>query len=108
GEFIWPGFAENSRVLAWIVQRAAGDPAARATSSRLGLHPDQDGGGLDLTGLDLSAEDLAELLAVDPALWTHEAALIAEYFEKFGAALPSEMQRQLKTLQTRMASEVAG
>ncbi|NLF04604.1 MAG: phosphoenolpyruvate carboxykinase (GTP) [Actinomycetales bacterium] len=98
GRFLWPGYGENSRVLAWALQRVAGE--SEAIESPLGLVPAE--GALDLEGLDVADEDLAELFAVDPATWLAEVELTREWFEIFGDALPAELPRQLEVLRENL------
>jgi len=99
GTFIWPGFGENSRVLAWIVDRLAGKAEARDTA--IGRLPAD--GALDLDGLDLSAEQLAELFHIDPVTWTAEADLTQEYYDQFGDRVPAVLREQLAGLRSRLA-----
>jgi phosphoenolpyruvate carboxykinase (GTP) len=98
GRYLWPGFGENSRVLAWIVERCAG--RAEATETPIGLVPAQD--ALDTEGLDLSADDLAKLLAVDPAEWKAQLPQLQEHFAEFGDDLPDELRAQLEALEKRL------
>jgi phosphoenolpyruvate carboxykinase (GTP) len=98
GRYLWPGFGENSRVLAWIVERCAG--RAEATETPIGLVPAQ--GALDTEGLDLSANDLAKLLAVDPAEWKAQLPQLQEHFAEFGDDLPDELRAQLEALEKRL------
>ena len=98
GRYLWPGFGENSRVLAWIVERCAG--RAEATGTPIGLVPAQ--GALDTEGLDLSANDLAKLLAVDPAEWKAQLPQLQEHFADFGDDLPDELRAQLEALEKRL------
>ena len=65
GDFLWPGFGENSRVLKWVVERIEGTAAAVETP--IGHVPTAD--GLDLEGLDMTPEAVAAALAVDPEEW---------------------------------------
>ncbi len=67
GRFLWPGFGENSRVLSWVFARCAGHGAA--TETPIGLIPPVGGEGIDTRGLDVSDEDMAELLRVDVEEW---------------------------------------
>src|SRR3974377_2416287 len=67
GRFLWPGFGENSRVLAWVFARCAGHGAARETP--IGLIPPVGGEGIDTRGLEVSEENMAELLRVDLDEW---------------------------------------
>ena len=98
GRYLWPGFGENSRVLAWLVERCAG--RAEATETPIGLVPAQ--GALDTEGLDLSANDLAKLLAVDPAEWKAQLPQLQEHFAEFGDDLPDELRAQLEALEKRL------
>jgi phosphoenolpyruvate carboxykinase (GTP) len=99
GRWLWPGFGENSRVLAWIFDRCAGTAQARETP--IGLLPAE--GALPLDGLDISAEDLAELLRVEPSEWREELPSIHEHFAQFGEKLPAELRAQLTALEQRLA-----
>ena len=72
GKFMWPGYGENSRVLAWIFRRCEGH--ADAVETLIGLVPPLGEGGIDTSGLDLSAETMAELLEVDVEGWMRAAA----------------------------------
>jgi len=98
GRFLWPGFGENSRVLAWIVQRTAGKAEAAATP--IGNVPAP--GELDTDGLAVSDGDVAELLRVDADEWRHEVPLIAEFYARFGERLPVELGEQLDALERRL------
>jgi phosphoenolpyruvate carboxykinase (GTP) len=99
GKFIWPGFGENSRVLAWIVDRLAGNAEAQDTA--IGRLPAD--GALDLDGLDLTAEQVAELFHVDPTTWSAEADLTQEYYDQFGDRVPAVLREQLAGLRSRLA-----
>jgi phosphoenolpyruvate carboxykinase (GTP) len=98
GRFLWPGFGENSRVLAWILDRVDGRVAAH--HSPLGLTPRD--GDIDLDGLDLSESDWAELFAVDRDAWLSEARDAELFFSRFGERLPAAMSRQLDELRNRL------
>jgi phosphoenolpyruvate carboxykinase (GTP) len=98
GNFIWPGFGDNSRVLAWIIERIEGNEDARETP--IGLMPVE--GALDVDGLGISEEQLTELFNVDAATWLAEADLTEEYFAQFGDRLPAEMTVQLNSLRARL------
>jgi phosphoenolpyruvate carboxykinase (GTP) len=98
GKWLWPGFGENSRVLAWIFGRCAG--TAEAVETPIGLLPAQ--GSLPLEGLDVPAEDLAELLRVDAEEWKGELPSLHEHLAMFGDKLPPEMHEQLAALEARL------
>jgi len=101
GRFLWPGFGENSRVLKWVVERIEGKAAAVETP--IGYVPTPD--ALDLTGLDVPAEDLAEVLRVDVDEWRAEVPQVVEWFEKFGDKLPGVLWAELDALKARLGVE---
>jgi phosphoenolpyruvate carboxykinase (GTP) len=98
GKFIWPGFGENSRVLAWIFRRC--DEEAGAVESPIGLVPASN--ALETAGLDLSSAQLQELLRVDPEEWGAQLPQIRQHYAGFGDALPNELRRQLDELERRL------
>jgi phosphoenolpyruvate carboxykinase (GTP) len=98
GRFLWPGFGENSRVLEWICRRLDGDASGADTA--IGVVPTS--ADLDLTGLDVQADDVAAALAVDADAWRAELPGIREYFERFGDRMPSELLEQLDALEARL------
>jgi phosphoenolpyruvate carboxykinase (GTP) len=98
GRFIWPGFGENSRVLKWIVERLNGK--ADAVKTPIGHLPTKE--ALDTDGLDISEGDLETLLSVDPEVWKQEAALVPEFFEKFGDHMPRELWDEYNALVHRL------
>ncbi|GMW05435.1 MAG: phosphoenolpyruvate carboxykinase [GTP] [Nevskiales bacterium] len=87
GNFLWPGFGENIRVLRWIIDRCAGRAGARETAIGFLPRPDD----LHLQGLDIDTGVVDSLLGVDVASWRREMAVIAEYFGKFGERVPAEL-----------------
>jgi phosphoenolpyruvate carboxykinase (GTP) len=98
GRWLWPGFGDNSRVLEWVFERVAG--RGEAVESPIGLVPTKD--GLDLEGLEVSAEDLDELLKVDPDEWRAEVPLIREHFATFGDRLPASLHKAVDDLEERL------
>jgi phosphoenolpyruvate carboxykinase (GTP) len=98
GQFLWPGFGENSRVLAWVFRRC--DGSVDAVETPAGLVPAE--GGIDTTGLDVSAEDMAELLRVDPDGLRTELPTIHAHYARFGGRLPKELREQLEELEQRL------
>jgi len=101
GKFLWPGYGENSRVLAWIFDRCDGDAAAR--ESQIGLLPLVGDGGIDTDGLDVSGADMEQLLAVDVEGWKQQIPQIRDHYAKFGATLPPELAEQLAALAQRLS-----
>jgi phosphoenolpyruvate carboxykinase (GTP) len=104
GNFVWPGFGENSRVLKWIVERIDGQ--AEAVETPIGHVPTPD--ALDTEGLDMSREDLEEALKVDPEDWKAEIPQIQEWFEKFGEDLPAVLWTELDSLKARLGVSSEG
>jgi phosphoenolpyruvate carboxykinase (GTP) len=98
GKFLWPGYGENSRVLKWICERVEGTAKARKTA--IGNLPAPE--GLDLSGLNLPAENIAELTSVDAASWKKEIDDIGASYAKFGSRLPSALTQQLDELRKRL------
>lgn len=98
GKWLWPGFGENSRVLKWIVERTAGEGKAKKTP--IGYMPTDD--AIDVQGLNVSREDMEELLKVNKDEWLREVASIKEYYAKFGDKLPAELKKQLAALEERL------
>jgi phosphoenolpyruvate carboxykinase (GTP) len=100
GKFMWPGFGENSRVIEWIFGRCSGEDDAVETA--IGFLPAP--GAIDTNGLDVTAEGLAALLAVDPAAWVGELAAIEEHYARFGSKLPAPLVAHLEHVKRAIAS----
>jgi len=98
GRWLWPGFGENSRVLKWIVERVSGE--GKAVKTPIGYMPTLD--GIDTEGLDVSKEDMEELLKVNKEQWLSEVESIKEHYAKFGEKLPKELKAQLEALEKRL------
>jgi len=98
GQFIWPGFGENSRVLKWIFERCEG--TAKAIETPIGNLPNVD--GLDFSGLGLSEAQIAELLRVEVDGWLEEIPLIEDYYATYGDHVPAELHKELKELKERL------
>jgi phosphoenolpyruvate carboxykinase (GTP) len=101
GDFLWPGYSENSRVLKWIFERIEG--TAKATETPIGNLPAPQ--AIDTTGLtDVTPEDLATLLRVDVEGWLTEVPMIREHFDQFGDRLPQELLEELRLLKEGLES----
>jgi phosphoenolpyruvate carboxykinase (GTP) len=98
GRWLWPGFGENARVLAWIHRRC--DGKLPAVDTPIGRLPAQ--GGLNLEGLSIPADDVDELLRVDPLEWLREIEPIREFYDALGDTLPAELEHQLTTLERQL------
>ena len=98
GGWLWPGFGENSRVLKWIVERVTGKAAAVETP--IGYLPAT--GGIDTDGLDVTEEQMAELLNVDVEEWLNEIDSIREHYARFGERLPAVLSEELAALEARL------
>ncbi len=99
GNFLWPGFGENSRVLKWVFERC--DGRAKAIETPIGNLPAPE--SLDLDGLDLDAENLDVLLGVDREGWLQELPLIREYYAKFGDRMPKQLTEMVASLEAALA-----
>jgi phosphoenolpyruvate carboxykinase (GTP) len=98
GNFLWPGFGENIRVLKWAIERLEGSAAAVETP--VGYVPAP--GSLDVTGLDVSPAALDAVTAVDPDEWRDELPQIEEWFAKIGPHLPTPLHDELEALRLRL------
>ncbi len=98
GDFLWPGFGENSRVLKWVFERCEG--TAKAIETPIGNLPAD--GALDLDGLEVRNEDLAQLLRVDVDGWLSELPLIREYYQQFGDRMPEQLGAELDAMRERL------
>jgi phosphoenolpyruvate carboxykinase (GTP) len=100
GSFLWPGFGENSRVLAWVFDRCAG--AAGSVDTAVGYVPSLGEGGIDTTGLGTTRAELENLLAVDPGEWAGTLDQVRKHFARFGDKLPAAFSRQMAALEKRL------
>jgi phosphoenolpyruvate carboxykinase (GTP) len=98
GKFLWPGYGDNLRVMEWIIKRCTG--AVAADESPIGNLPRTT--DLNLKGVDVSADTLRELLAVQPTAWRKETGEMREYLKEFGARAPTEMSIELDEIEKRL------
>ncbi len=98
GNFVWPGFGDNMRVLNWIVDRCEGRADAQETAIGYVPRPED----IDLTDLDMDIETLKSILKVDKDVWEKEVEEIEEHYKKFGDKLPEELRNQLATLKANL------
>ncbi|HEY4825752.1 MAG TPA: phosphoenolpyruvate carboxykinase (GTP), partial [Solirubrobacteraceae bacterium] len=102
GKFLWPGFGENCRPLAWIFRRLEGE--AEADETAIGLVPPVGEGGIDTSGLDIDRAAVEKLLEVDHAAWIEQLPQMHEHYGKFGDKLPDELKEQLAELERRLGA----
>lgn len=99
GQFIWPGFGENIRVLDWILQRIDGKEVGEETA--IGYVPSKD--SLNMSGLEKDNVDLEEAFKIEREFWEKEVQAVKKYFEEqVGDDLPSEIHEQLMRLDKRI------
>jgi phosphoenolpyruvate carboxykinase (GTP) len=98
GKFMWPGYAENSRVLKWIFERCEG--TAKAVDTPIGKVPAE--GAIDVKGVKVDPADMKEMTSVDKEGWKAELPLIKEHFAIFGAKLPKALSEELAALEKRL------
>ena len=99
GNFIWPGFGDNLRVLEWILKRCFDEVDAQETPIGYEPYP-QD---INLEGTDVSLETLTDLLSVDKELWKEDVANIEVFYKDFGDKLPAALREELETLKKNLA-----
>lgn len=100
GNFLWPGFGDNMRVLEWIIKRCEGMVDADETA--IGFVPKAE--DINLAGIEdeVSEAQLKEILSVDNSLWDDEAKGIEEFYSKFGDRLPKALNDELNTLKANL------
>ena len=102
GNFLWPGFGDNMRVLLWILDRCAGKVDAKECA--IGYVPYAD--DIDITDLDMTKEELEALLTIDNNEWIKDVedpeTGIKAYFAQFGDMLPKEMAEELEKLEANL------
>ena len=98
GKFLWPGYGENLRIIEWILGRCRGD--VEGVETPVGIVPNPK--DIDMTGLDLPAENMQKLLAVNAKDWLAEIDAIGQFFETFGTRMPEELWQQNEALRRRV------
>lgn len=100
GNFLWPGFGDNMRVLEWIIKRCEGKVDAEETA--IGFVPKAEDINLEGIEDEVSEDQLKEILSVDNSLWEDEAKGIEEFYAKFGDRLPKALRDELNTLKANL------
>jgi len=90
GNFLWPGFGENLRVLRWIIERCDSQVGAKETP--IGFLPNA--GDIDVQDLDVSEETMGALLSINIEQWQQEMASIGEYLQEYGDRLPDDLWQE--------------
>ncbi|VEG28232.1 phosphoenolpyruvate carboxykinase (GTP) [Actinomyces howellii] len=103
GKFLWPGYGDNSRVLDWIVRRAAGE--VEAIEGVTGLYPKAE--DFNLEGSGVTAEQWEQMYTIDPDAWAAEMDDTEEYFKQFGDKVPAAITEQLAKFRERIAAAKA-
>jgi phosphoenolpyruvate carboxykinase (GTP) len=100
GQFLWPGFGDNARVLKWIFERTEPEvaPEENAIKTPIGFVPEN----LDLSDLDISPDIMAQLFTIDKDEWSAEIDSIRSHFQKFGEHMPFELKAELDSLEARL------
>jgi len=101
GNFMWPGFGENIRVLEWICRRCDGEGEAAETATGL-VPPPAD---IDTDGLDISEESMRELLNVDAEQTKQQIPQVEAHLAQFGRHLPDEIQNQFEAMKRRLGGD---
>ena len=101
GKFMWPGYGENSRVLAWIFGRVTGEAEARGDPDRA-RPADRRGRDRHRRPRHLATETMARLLEVDTEGWLAQLPQMKEHYAEFGDKLPTELRDQLEALEQRL------
>jgi phosphoenolpyruvate carboxykinase (GTP) len=100
GNFLWPGFGENLRILEWIISRCKGE--VEAIKTPIGFIPHEN--DIDMTGLRIPRENMKKLFHVHNDDWKQEAESLKGFFSSFGKDLPKEMNQELRALEKRLSN----
>ena len=99
GQFVWPGYGENMRVLHWLLQRLQGQAEGEETA--FGIAPRY--GDLQWQGLPFSQAQFASVTTLDRAMWVQELQSHAEHFAQLGPRLPVALEQVRQALAQRLA-----
>ena len=102
GEFIWPGFGDNFRVIEWMLKRCENKVDANATS--IGYMPKPE--DINIEGLELSTDTLSSLLTINNESWLEDVNSIKEFYAKIGDTIPNELIEELKTLADNLSGDL--
>lgn len=99
GEWLWPGFGDNIRVLKWILEDS--NKPQKTMDSPIGIIPNPES-GIDLSGLDIKEENMSQLLTVNRGEWMGEMEEISRYFESFGDKMPPELMSEANRVKEKL------
>jgi len=105
GNFLWPGFGENIRVLKWIFERCD-NAEAIADVTPIGYVPKIQ--SIDRTGLNIDEETMKELLRVDETDWLSDFPRHKEFFSTLGNKLPDGISKQMDAQYQRLIASKSG
>ena len=100
GNFMWPGFGDNLRVLEWVLKRCEGK--GEAVRTPIGYLPTPD--AINVEGLGINATTMRELISIEPSAWKQELEGIQEYFAKYGDRMPKELMDERKRIVNELNS----
>ncbi|MCX6118466.1 MAG: phosphoenolpyruvate carboxykinase (GTP) [Proteobacteria bacterium] len=100
GNYMWPGFGDNMRVLEWILKRCEGK--GEATRTPIGYLPTVD--AIDVSGLNMTPQAMRELLSIEVPAWKLELDGLNEYFAKYGSRLPKDLSEEKKRILNELNS----
>jgi len=98
GKWLWPGYGDNIRVLKWIFERVSGE--VETIEAPIGFIPKD--GAIDISGLNISADQMKEVFKIDSEEWKAECELITEHFAKFTGHLPVELSKEFEVLKSKL------
>ena len=98
GNFIWPGFGDNFRVLLWILARCA--DKVDAVDTAIGYIPKAE--DIDIEELDISRDTIRDLLSVDKGHWLEDIDNIKAFYDKLGKTVPAELREELAKLEENL------
>ena len=100
GQFVWPGYGENMRVLKWMIDRIEGK--ANGRENVFGVSPGYE--DLNWTGLDFTTAQFHKVTSIDKAAWVKELELHAELFEQLSYHLPAELAETKARIERQLAA----
>jgi len=100
GKWLWPGYGENSRVLAYVFDRCNNEDIAM--DSPIGKIPKPN--AINTQGLNMNSGQMEKLMHIDKTEWLSEIERTEKFYELFGDNLPKELTNQISKLRDRINS----